>query len=256
MDKMLVGVCNLSIIPLRAEPSHRSELVSQILFAERFEILKTESDWTYVRLLSPDYEGWVQSGQFVIDRGASIKNEEGFVVDLLGAVAKREGVSIDLVPGTRLSSRSVVLSEGDEAYIVSSPLRKPGLSDFATELPKLMAYYKDRPYLWGGRSAAGIDCSGLSQAMCRHFGVDLPRDAYQQVQLGENVDFIAEIKPGDLAFFDNAEGRITHVGMMVDQQTIFHASVSVRLDRMDAQGIFNAEQNKYTHNFRIVKRYF
>lgn len=253
---MVVGVCNLSIIPLRAEPSHRSELVSQIVFAERFEVLKVESDWTYIRLLSPHYEGWVQSGQFVIDKRSSLKNEEGFVVDLTGAVATRGDVSIDLVPGTRLSGNSIALSEGDEAYRVSSPLRKPELSDFAIELPKLIAYYKDRPYLWGGRSYAGIDCSGLSQAIYRHFGVDLPRDAYQQVQLGENVDFIAEIKPGDLAFFDNAEGRITHVGIMVDQQTIFHASVSVRLDSMDAQGIFNVEQHKYTHNFRIVKRYF
>jgi cell wall-associated NlpC family hydrolase len=90
----------------------------------------------------------------------------------------------------------------------------------------------------------------------RHFGIQLKRDAYQQADAGRTVDFLSEIKPGDLAFFDNEEGRITHVGIMVDGETIVHASGEVRVDKMDQQGIYNQEAGRYSHRLRIVKRYF
>lgn len=110
--------------------------------------------------------------------------------------------------------------------------------------------------MWGGRSRYGIDCSGFSQLVYKHFGISLLRDAYQQAESGQTVDFLSEILPGDLAFFDNEAGRITHVGVMIDYETIIHAAGRVRVDKMDNQGIFNADLNRYTHNLRIVKRYF
>lgn len=128
-------------------------------------------------------------------------------------------------------------------------------NQFETEVSRLALSYKDTPYLWGGRSQWGIDCSGFSQLIYSCFDLSLPRDAYQQAEMGQTVDFVSEIRVGDLAFFDNAEGRITHVGIMLDRDTIIHASAKVRVDRMDTEGIFNAEQNRYTHKLRIVKRY-
>ncbi len=122
-------------------------------------------------------------------------------------------------------------------------------------MAQLALSYKNTPYLWGGRSQWGIDCSGFSQLIYSCFGISLPRDAYQQAEMGEIVDFISEIQVGDLAFFDNADGRITHVGIMLDRDTIIHASAKVRIDRMDTEGIFNAELNRYSHKLRIIKRY-
>ena len=110
------------------------------------------------------------------------------------------------------------------------------------------------PYLWGGRTHFGIDCSGFAQAVYRLQGITLKRDAYLQAEQGQTVDFLQEAKLGDLAFFDNEEGRITHVGMMLNNEQIIHASGKVKIYKIDMQGIYSAEQKKHTHKLRIVKR--
>lgn len=255
---ILTGRCNLSIVPLRAEASHRSEMVSQVLFGEQFSILEEVQDWVLIRLESPVYEGWLQKGQFVILEevpGGTKALQESLVVDLSAASARSSQREVDLLPSTLIMINDYS-SQTEEWFEIEGKLRKPTLKDFDIEFPKVVAYYKDSPYLWGGRSRYGIDCSGLSLAVFRHFGLELPRDAYQQAEQGELVNFLPEIKAGDLAFFDNEEGRITHVGVMLDAETILHASASVRVDKMDSEGIFNKEWNRYTHKLRIVKRYF
>ena len=109
------------------------------------------------------------------------------------------------------------------------------------------------PYLWGGRSPLGVDCSGFSQIVYRLQGIDLPRDAYQQAKVGTTLSFVEESEPGDLAFFDNQEGVITHVGIILKDNHIIHASGKVRIDRMDQQGIFNSELGIHTHKLRLIK---
>lgn len=115
--------------------------------------------------------------------------------------------------------------------------------------------YLDVPYIWGGKSKCGIDCSGFAQQVYKTFGIKLPRDSYQQAELGEMVGFLMEVQTGDLAFFDNEEGRITHVGIMLSHDEIIHASGKVRIDKIDNQGIINAETGARTHRLRIIKRY-
>jgi len=115
--------------------------------------------------------------------------------------------------------------------------------------------YLDVSYMWGGKSRCGIDCSGFAQQVYRQFGVKLPRDSYQQAALGEVVGFLQEVQTGDLAFFDNEEGKITHVGIMLSSDEIIHASGKVRIDKIDTQGIINAQTGARTHKLRIIKRY-
>ena len=110
------------------------------------------------------------------------------------------------------------------------------------------------PYLWGGKSTFGIDCSGLTQQVYKLGGYELPRDAYQQAELGEVLSFVEEAEPGDLAFFDNADGKIIHVGIILGDYKIIHAHGKVRIDPFDSNGIFNTDSQKYSHKLRFIKK--
>jgi cell wall-associated NlpC family hydrolase len=227
-------------------------MVSQVLFGELLSILGESGDFIRVRMLEAAYEGWVQGAQLI--KLDTSEEEPYAIVGLDGAVLGNAVRHTKLYHGTPVFRKSFRL--GDELFEIKGTLRQPSLTDFVEEFPKLIQYYMHTPYLWGGRSLCGIDCSGFSQVVYRHFGIQLKRDAYQQADAGRTVDFLSEIKPGDLAFFDNEEGRITHVGIMVDGETIVHASGEVRVDKMDQQGIYNQEAGRNSHRLRIVKRYF
>lgn len=248
---MNISACNLSIVPLRAEPNHRSEMVTQILFGELFEILEEGTDFSLIRMIDIGYEGWIQKNQFA-DTVLPLSSNK--IVDIFGARAHTQNRNVILLHGTPMPIDELQI--GNLKYKIEGAIRDATISDFDVEFPKLISYYNNTPYMWGGRSITGIDCSGFSQVVYKHFGIQLKRDAWQQAESGRTVDFLTEIKSGDLAFFDNEAGRITHVGIMIDQETIIHASAQVRIDKIDNQGIFNTELNKYTHNLRIIKRYF
>ena len=115
--------------------------------------------------------------------------------------------------------------------------------------------YLNAPYLWGGKTPFGVDCSGFTQMVYKLNGYVLQRDASQQALEGEPLSFIEESQPGDLAFFDNEEGRIIHVGIIMENNYIIHASGKVRIDRLDHLGIYNAETNRHTHRLRVIKKY-
>jgi gamma-D-glutamyl-L-lysine dipeptidyl-peptidase len=161
-------------------------------------------------------------------------------------------------------TRIKCLYDGYEGWCANNQLRqtdetnevKTELQPFEAEnIRQVALQYLDVPYLWGGKSFFGIDCSGFCQQVFRHFGINLPRDAYQQAEKGEVVGFLQEVVCGDLAFFDNEEGRITHVGLMLNTHEIIHASGKVRIDKIDHQGIINSETGVRTHQLRIIKRY-
>jgi cell wall-associated NlpC family hydrolase len=122
------------------------------------------------------------------------------------------------------------------------------------QVPEFALHFLDAPYLWGGRSIFGIDCSGLTNVVFKMAGIHLRRDAWQQSEQGILVSFIDEARPGDLAFFNNEEGKIVHTGIILDQKKIIHASGRVRIDTLDHYGIFNEEQKRYTHQLRLIKR--
>ena len=251
----MFGICNLAIIPLRAEPSDRSEIVSQVLFGEHFEIIETRKQWSKIKLHFDNYEGWVDSKQYQIITDSDFKNlsKESIVLnsDLIEYITGKNNLLIPIPLGASLSFLNHPEINSEEFDFEGSKIE--GIKPKAN-LIEIAFMYLNAPYLWGGKTPFGIDCSGFTQMVYKLNGYSLARDASQQANQGEALSFIEESEPGDLAFFDNEEGNIIHVGIIMEDNYIIHASGKVRIDRLDHLGIYNAETNRHTHKLRVIKK--
>ena len=259
---MSYGIADLSIVPMRSEKSERSEMVSQILFGEVFEILEVDEKWVYVRMLHDRYEGWIDRKMYLevteefigkYKAEVSVLATEVFnIVVKDGDYGNKLVVSGSVFPFFDATTKKMQI--GGDTYTLVSKMKDGGIDSLRELIIGYALMYYNTPYLWGGRSPYGIDCSGLSQIVYRMAGIDLPRDASQQVTLGQNYSFLEEAMPGDLAFFGDETGAITHVGIIWEQNRIIHASGRVRVDKIDHQGIFNEDLKRYTHNLKVIKR--
>lgn len=253
---MQYGIIHLAIVPLRDAPAHKAQQVSQLLFGEGFEVLETQGQWLKIQTENDGYEGWVQAIQSILfDAGtyAKIKQKTSqLTAEPVTVVRKIADHSLLYLPaGSRVAGiEQGQFSIGATTFELLHPILpdKNSITDYAHT-------YLNTPYLWGGRTHFGIDCSGFAQAVYRQQGIQLKRDAWQQAEQGKVVDFLQSTLPGDLAFFDNEAGRIVHVGIMLNNGQIIHASGEVKTDRIDNQGIYSAGQKKYTHQLRIIKRF-
>lgn len=234
------GICKLSVVPMRREASHTSELVSELLFNDIYEIIEDKDEWILIRCLYDTYEGWIRKLQH-----HELSDEE------FNEYLKKDKYIIN----TAIASyRNMILSFGSKVFEKTENaiiLRKDFDCNIMVESAIKML---DVPYRWGGKSAMGIDCSAFVQLCAKVAGYKLPRDAYQQVQCGELVYFLVEAQAGDLAFFKNENEKITHVGIMLSNDKIIHASGKVRIDTIDQTGIFNKESGRHTHILSCIKR--
>ena len=251
----MFAICNLAVIPLRAEANDRSEIVSQVLFGEHFEITETQQQWSKIRLQFDRYEGWVDSKQYQIisEKSFEALSKDAIILnsDLVEYVTNPQNVLLPIPLGASLSF--LHHSEINVENFEFEGLRTSGVKS-KSDLIATAYLYLNAPYLWGGKTAFGIDCSGFTQMVYKLNGYNLLRDASQQSSQGEALSFIEESEAGDLAFFDNEEGKIIHVGIIMDNNYIIHASGKVRIDRLDHLGIYNAELNRHTHRLRVIKK--
>ncbi len=256
-------------MPVRAEPTDRAELVTELLFGECYTVLLVQGNWLRVEAAADSYQGWMdrkQHREVSADYFATWRAQDHpRVLDVVQAVSSASARR-PITLGCRLpffDGMSLDLGD-DNPLFYNGPATNPALSAATAAAPaperqlallrKAGLQFLGAPYVWGGKNIFGLDCSGLMQTLFGLIGVQLPRDARQQIALGEPVDFVTQARAGDLAFFDNADGAIVHVGLVLDESQILHAHGEVRLDPLDHHGIFNRERQGYSHKLRLIKR--
>lgn len=252
---MEYGICNLSVIPLRAEPAEVSEMVSQVLFGETFEILEWREKWVRIITGIDSYTGWIGRTQFVMLGHLAWQQLQREKPQLsYGAVTQAWKKSDNTVLYLPIGS-SMTFMEGNTCRVGNEKFEILGPKGDIEPFYITAKSFLNAPYLWGGRTHFGIDCSGFTQAVLRLHGINIKRDASQQAQQGSLVESLKKADLGDLAFFINENDKITHVGILLNKTQIIHASGKVKIDPIDEKGIFSEELQRYTHKLYSIRRF-
>lgn len=247
----MYAYCIVPSLPVRIGPDHRSEMVSQLLFGEQVLLRSAAHDgWVSVKCTYDGYEGWVAFNQL-------------FSSDV--NVADHFHVAADWATKISINGNEMYVPFGSSLSLLNQLPnlnmqvlgKEELLSDKLVTSEKLhhaIKMYLGTGYLWGGKSVFGTDCSGFVQSVFRYVQLSLPRDASQQAMIGETVYFLQEAQLGDLAFFEDEQGEIIHVGILMNDHQIVHAWGAVRIDAIDSEGILNQTTLVRTHKLRLIKR--
>ncbi|TBW29110.1 C40 family peptidase [Gramella sp. KN1008] len=248
---MQYGICHLSIVPLRALSSHTSEMTSQLLYGEHFKVLEERAHWSRIRCAFDGFEAWVANKQYRKIQEEDYNSLEDVPLqlssDLIEYVTDDNGLLMPVPLGSVLNFKDRLTHKFEGEIIAPLKPMKNHIVDTAL-------LYLNSPNLWGGKTPFGLDCSGFTQMVYKLNGERLNRSAAEQAKQGEALSFIEESEPGDLAFFDDNEGIIDHVGIIMQDHYIIHVDGKVRIDRIDHSGIFNTEERKHTHKLRVIKK--
>ncbi len=258
MESIEKGVCRLSLIAVQAQPSHQSEMTTQLLFGDHYEAVEKseEEDWLKIKVHFDGFEGWISSlnhyrisqeyfdqinnsdYKICTDHSATIFFKKHYIHVLLGSVLP-------------ISTNELFRIEEQLAFDgKSKSLSQRRDSEFMKDIA---LKYMHAPYVWGGKTPFGIDCSGFTQQVFKICGYRLKRDSSEQALQGNEIQF-QDREPGDLAFFVDKDQKVSHVGIVLEDDNIIHASGVVRIDKVTEQGIFNVEQQDLTHQLVSLRR--
>lgn len=259
MDKLRKGICRLSIVPVRKEPAHGSELVTQLLFGEHYSVLSSTPDknWIHIKIYFDEYEGWIDNKQ---DKPISeeyfhdmINNEFKISTELTTSILYKKR-PLQIVMGSVLPITHTELFDLDEQFAFNGESKNLGQKRDFDYIRSTALKYLNTPYLWGGKTPFGIDCSGFVQMVFKIAGYKLKRDTSEQVRQGQIIKQFNNARPGDLAYFSDSNGKIGHVGIIFEDSKIIHAYGQVRIDDLNEKGIFNVKSNIQTHKLEFIKR--
>lgn len=248
---MQYGICHLSIVAVKSAAEDTSPMISQLLYGEHFKVLERRKLWSKIRNAFDGCEGWVSNNQISLIDETEYKEIDAFETpkyssDLVSYLVQENSALIPVVLGSCIVN-TPALPHVFDGVCMEGKMEK-------TNIVSTALMYLNAPYLLGGKTPFGLDCSGFTQLVYKLCGYQLFRSALEQSGQGAALSFIEESEPGDLAFFDNAEGEIFHVGIIMKNNYIIHVHGKVRLDRLDHTGIFNTDMGNYTHNLRVIKK--
>ncbi len=241
----MYGICLLTVIPMRKLPSHKSEMINQVLFGETFKILEKKENWSFIKLSHDNYIGWISNSQY---KKRVKKKIESYISNKTYCNIKINHIKQPLVLGSFIPKNELERRD----LKIDFKLNFCDTNNFDIWFQKIAKKYLNTPYLWGGRTPLGIDCSGFTQMVYRFFKINLPRDSHQQATKGKTINF-KNCKIGDLAFFEE-KNKITHVGIILPNKKIIHSSGKVRIDVINETGIYNSESKKHSHKLKLIKR--
>ena len=249
-------ICENVFVPLRSGPAHRSEMLSQVLFGEKYNVLDKTGHWLKIETHFDNYQGWIDLNHLQHTEDNDKDKSQGHVLNRSLLCFKNDETKLVLEAGCEIynpdfDNRKFTI--GNNIYTTDNKFNNSYLVA-SDSFADLAMKFINSPYIWGGRIPSGIDCSGFTQLVYKVRGIAIPRNSWQQAEVGTNVSFIDEAMPGDLVFFDNERSRISHVGMMLSRGLVIHASGRVRIDTIDHQGIFKHEIGGYSHYLRTIRK--
>ena len=247
-------VCIVPAAPIRKKASHKVEMSNQLLFGEVMRVIDAKKNWLKIQSVHDNYEGWIRNN----------------LVSTIDSVPPNTFVAGELINTVRFGEQKMLIPFGS-----SLPGYENGLGTIATKqyhfdgyavnrslsnadgktVQQLTSSWLNAPYLWGGRTVLGVDCSGFVQVIFKMMGLDLLRDAKQQISQGLKVKKLEATHCGDLAFFQKKK-KIVHVGILLSPGEIIHASGKVRIDKIDTNGIIHSGTGKRTHELAGIRRYW
>lgn len=247
-------ICENVFVPLRSGPSHKSEMLSQVLFGEKYRKIDQSGHWIKIETLFDSYAGWIDGNH--LQQKDDRNDSRGLVLNRSLLCYRKDNTRMILEAGCEVyepdfENKTFLL--GDDRYTTSQEFSHSYVSPAGSPADTAMKFINS-PYIWGGRIPSGMDCSGLTQLAYKLCGISIPRDSRMQAETGKTISFLEECIAGDLVFFDDESGRISHVGMLLSHSLVIHASGRVRMDPIDHQGIFKKESGRYSHHLRTIKR--